>query len=338
MKREVSIAFRVGTLSSLIMTLAMTAHAEMNEITIAQQHGIGYLPLMIMEDKNLLEKYANNEGLSEIKINWRKFAGSNVANEALLSGNLQFAAVGVPPLITMWAKTRDGLGVKGVAALNSMPFFLNTRSSHIRSIDDFTSTDKIALPAVKVSLQAVTLQMAASERFGEDQANRFDSLTVSMSHPDGMAALLSGRGEINNHFTTPPFQYQELLTPGIRTIINSYDVMGGPTTFVVVWTTSKFRDENPRTYRAFLRALSESINLINEDKRAAAKTYIRMSQSKETEQFILEMLNNPDIKFTITPEKVMKYAEFMYKVGSIKVKPSSWRELFFPEIHHLPGS
>lgn len=314
------------------------ARAEMSEITVAQQYGIGYLPLMVMQQHGLIEKQARAAGLGELKVVWRKFAGSNVANDALLSGNLQFAAVGVPPLITMWAKTKGNLDVKGVAALNSMPIYLNTRDPNVKAMKDFTEKDKIALPAVKVSVQAVTVQMAAEKAFGEGNAHKLDSLTVSMSHPDGMIALMSGKSEINSHFTSPPFQYQELEKPGVHTVLNSYDVMGGATSFVVVWATSRFREANPKIYMAFLNALKESIDYINQDKKRAAEIYIKASNSKEPVAAILKMLNDPEIEYTMTPKNVMKYADFLYKIGSIKDKPASWKDLFMPEIHSLPGS
>ena len=96
-----------------------------------------------------------------------------------------------------------------------------------------------------MSIQAVTLQMAAEKAFGEGQQDKLDPLTVSMSHPDAQTALLSRQSEITAHFGSPPFQYQQLEKPGIHTVLNSYDVLGGPATFNVVWTTTKFRDENP---------------------------------------------------------------------------------------------
>jgi NitT/TauT family transport system substrate-binding protein len=34
----------------------------------------------------------------------------------------------------------------------------------------------------------------------------------------------------------------------------------------------------------------------------------------------------------------MKYADFMQKIGSIKAKPASWKDMFFPNVHNLPGS
>ena len=73
-------------------------------------------------------------------------------------------------------------------------------------------------------------------------------------------------------------------------------------------------------------------------KKAAAEAYLRISKDKATAAEILAMLNDPNIIFTTTPQNVMKYVDFMYKVGSIKVKADSWKDLFFPNIHGAPGS
>lgn len=313
------------------------ARAEMSEINVAQQYGIGYLPLMIMEDQKLIEKHAKAAGL-DVKVGWAKFAGGNVMNDALLSSSLQFASGGVGPLVTLWAKTRGNLDVKAVSAINSMPLYLTTRNPDVKTLKDFTAKDKIALPAVKVSIQAVTLQMAAEKAFGEGQQYKLDPLTVSMSHPDAQTALLSGQSEITAHFGSPPFQYQQLERPGIHRVLNSYDVLGGPGTFNTVWTTSKFRSENPKLYAAFVAALDEATATINRDKRTAAETYLRLSKEKSSVESILKMINDPEIVFTTTPQNVMKYVDFMYKIGSIKVKADSWKDLFFPNIHGAPGS
>ena len=323
--------------AAMALLAAAAARGEMSEINVAQQYGIGYLPLMIMEDQKLIEKHAKAAGL-DVKVGWAKFAGGNVMNDALLSNSLQFASGGVGPLVTMWARTRGNLDVKAVSAINSMPLYLNSRNPAVKTIMDFTEKDKIALPAVKVSIQAVTLQMAAEKAFGEGQQNKLDALTVSMSHPDAQAALLSGASEITAHFSSPPFQYQQLEKPGIHTVLNSYEVLGGPATFNVVWTTSKFRNDNPKLYDAFVKALDEATAIINRDKKAAAETYLRLSRVKDTVADILAMLNDPDIVYTTTPQNVMKYVNFMFKVGSIKVRPDSWKDLFFQNAHGLSGS
>ena len=331
--------FRVAMAAAAFALLAAgaPARAEMAEINVAQQYGISYLPLMIMEDQKLIEKHAKAAGI-DVKVGWAKFAGGNVMNDALLSNSLQFASGGVGPLLTLWSRTKGNLDVKAVGAINSMPLYLNTRNPNVKSLKDFTEKDRIALPAVKVSIQAVTLQMAAEKEFGPGQQNKLDALTVSMSHPDAQTALLSGAGEISAHFSSPPFQYQQLEKPGIRTVLNSYDVLGGPATFNVVWTSSKFRNENPKLYDAFVKAMEEATAIINRDKKAAAETYLRLSKDKDTVADIQKMLNDPNIVYTQTPQSIMKYADFMAKVGAIKVKPDVWKDLFFPNVHNLPGS
>jgi NitT/TauT family transport system substrate-binding protein len=322
--------------AAIACAASAVARAELGEIKVAQQYGISYLPLMVMEERKLIEKHAKAAGI-EVKVSWAKFAGGNVMNDALLSNSLQFASGGVGPLVTMWARTRGNLDVKAVSAINSMPLYLNTRNPNVKTIKDFTEKDRIALPAVKVSIQAVTLQMAAEKAFGEGQQGRLDPLTVSMSHPDAQAALLSSASEITAHFSSPPFQYQQLEKPGIHTVLNSYEVLGGPATFNVVWTTSKFRNDNPKLYDAFVKALDEATAIINRDRKAAAETYLRLSRDKDSVADILAMLNDPNIVYTTTPQNVMKYVNFMHKVGSIKVRPDSWKDLFFPNVHGLPG-
>ena len=332
-------SFRLAAAAAAVALFAAGApvRAEMAEINVAQQYGISYLPLMIMEDQKLIEKHAKAAGV-DVKVGWAKFAGGNVMNDALLSNSLQFASGGVGPLLTLWSRTKGNLDVKAVGAINSMPLYLNTRNPNVKSLKDFTDKDKIALPAVKVSIQAVTLQMAAEKEFGPGQQNKLDALTVSMSHPDAQTALLSGAGEITAHFSSPPFQYQQLAKPGIRTVVNSYDVLGGPATFNVVWTSSKFRNENPKLYDAFVKAMEEATVIINRDKKAAAETYLRLTKGKDSVADIQKMLDDPNIVYTQTPQSIMKYADFMTKVGAIKVKPDSWKDLFFPNVHNLPGS
>ena len=322
---------------ALLVLLPLGARAEMSEIKLAQQYGISYLPLMLMEEQKLVEQHAKAAGI-DVQVSWAKFAGGNVMNDALLSGSLQFASGGVGPFVTLWSRTKGNLDVKAVSAINSMPLLLNTSNPAVRSIKDFTAKDRIALPAVKVSIQAVTLQMAAEQAFGEGQQNKLDSLTVTLSHPDAMTALLSGKSEITAHFGSPPFQEQEVSKAGVHTVLNSYEVLGGPATFNVVWTTSKFRSENPKLYQAFVAALDEATAQINRDKRAAAEAYLRISKDRDSLDNILRMLNDPQIVYTTTPQNVMKYVAFMAKTGAIKVKPDDWKDLFFPNAHGLPGS
>jgi NitT/TauT family transport system substrate-binding protein len=293
---------------------------------------------MVIQDQGLMQKHAKAQGLGDIEVVWNRFNSGAAMMDAAISGSLDVASSGVPPLITIWARTRGAGDVRGIAALNSIPLTLNTVNKNMKSIEDIGEGDKIAIPAVKVSVQAVILQMAAAKKWGQDQYTRLDRYTVSMSHPDGTIALLSGKSEVTAHMSGPPFQNQQLEDPRVHKVFSSYDVVGGPATTNVVWTTSKFRNENPRLYKAFLGALKEAQEVINRDFKAAAQLYVRMDKSKLDPAFVERILSDPNLRFTVAPENTMKFAEFMHTIGTVKQKPESWKDLFFPEIHDLSGS
>jgi NitT/TauT family transport system substrate-binding protein len=259
-------------------------------------------------------------------------------NDALLSGRLDFASGGVAPMLTIWDKTKGNVDVKGVASLGSMPMYLNTNDPKVRSIKDFGEQDRIALPAVKVSIQAIVLRMAAVKAFGEADSSKLDAMTVSMRHPDAMAALLSNRTEITAHFGNSPFQELELQHANVHTVVNSYDVLGGPTTLDVLYGTEKFHRENRRVYNAVIAALREAMVIINADRLAAAKVYVEEERSKLDPGFIQRILSNADFVFTTTPRGIMRYADFMHGIDAIKNKPASWKDVFFEEIHDESGT
>ena len=122
----------------LLAVLAFGATAEVGEINVAQQYGVSFLPLMVMERAKLVEKHAKAEGIGDVKVNWVKVAGPSVMNDGVISGAIQFIAVGAPSLITLWDKTRSNVQVKGVSAMTTYPLYLNVRNPNIKSIRDFS--------------------------------------------------------------------------------------------------------------------------------------------------------------------------------------------------------
>jgi NitT/TauT family transport system substrate-binding protein len=331
----------IGTLAACVLGAAcfvQGANAQ-TEIRIARQFSMGYLQFNVMEHEKLLEKHAAALGVKDVKITWATFNGPDAMNNALISDSIDIVAGGVPGLLTLWNRTRGTANeVKGISALSSQPFLLNTRSDNIKSLADLKDSDRIALPAVKVSVQAVMLQMAAAKQFGPASYGKFDQLTVSMSPPDSTIALLAGSNEINCVFGVPPFQQQQLEKPGIRTILNSFDVMDGPHTFTVAWTTARFRDKNPALYKALVAALKEATAIVDKDRARAAGYWIEDVKSKLPLDKVTAVISGPQVRWTMAPEHAMKFAAFMASVGSLKEAPKSWKELFFPEIHDLNGS
>jgi len=153
--------FRVFTLLlAFLLTAPLIAAAEVKEIRLAKQYGLGYLPLIVMEEQRLIEKHVKAAGLGDVKVTWATLGGGSAMNDALLSNSVEYISSGVAPLVVLWDKSKGS--VKGVSALISTPNYLNTNNPAVKSIRDFTDKDRIALPSVKVSIQAICLQMAAS--------------------------------------------------------------------------------------------------------------------------------------------------------------------------------
>jgi len=328
-----------ATLLAALLVLPVLAHAEVEVVKIPKgAGGVGFLPLVVMEEMKLVEQEAQKMGI-KLGAEYIRFGGPAVVNDMLLSGNAHYAAAGPPAFITLLDKTASNMKVKGVAAMTSIPMYLNTNAPHLKSLKDLAPGDKIAVTAVKVSIPAIIMQMAAIKEFGKADFAHYDPYTVSLTHPDGVVAMLSGRSELTAHFTSPPFHQRERKDPKIRTITTSNQIMGGPSTFTMLYAPQKFHDENPKAYAAVLQALQTAIDFINKDKKAAAGVFLKSEEGKGWKmEDLMEVLDDADVRFTTSPESVMTYANFMGDVGSIKNRPKTWQDMFFPEIHSVPGN
>ena len=252
-------------------------------------------------------------------------------NDALISGSVDFVSLGIPGLITVWSKTKGTIDVKAATGLNVSPLMLMVRDPAIKSLRDFKDNHKIAMPAVKVSMQAIILQMAAAKEFGDAKFDALDHLTVSMAHPDATAAMLGGSNEVVANFSSAPFQYRQMKAPGIRRILTSTELFDEPLSFNVIATTAKFRRDNPKLHGAFLAALKEATDFINADKRRAAEIYLKITKERTPIDDIMEVLADPAIQYTTKVGGIQTFVSFMAKVGTLKTPPADWKDMFFPE-------
>lgn len=311
------------------------AHAE-GEIRIAEQFGIVYLLLNVVRDQQLIEKHGKEEGI-DIKVDWTQLSGGAAINDALLSGSIDIAGAGVGPLLTIWDRTHGRQNIKAVASLGNFPYYLVSNNPHVKTIADITDKDRIAVPAVGVSVQSRFLQYAAAKQWGDKEFNRLDKYTLALPHPDATASLIAGGTELSGHFSNPPFQDQALKNPNVHVVLDSYDLLG-PNSPTVLFATEKFRNDNPKTYKAFTEALAEAAEFAQHDKGAAADTYIRVTKANIDRDELLKIIDNPQYEFTVTPKNTYPLAEFMYRIGAIKHKPESWKDYFFQDAKPLQGS
>ncbi|NER65719.1 ABC transporter substrate-binding protein [Pseudomonas sp. MAFF212427] len=329
-----SIGLGVSLLAGSLIAPAV-AQAE-GEIRIAEQFGIVYLLLNVVRDQHLIEKHGKAQGI-DIKVDWTQLSGGSAVNDALLSGSIDIAGAGVGPLLTIWDRTHGRQNVKAVASLGNFPYYLVSNNPKVKTIADFTEKDRIALPAVGVSVQSRFLQYAAAKQWGDKEYARLDKYTLAVPHPDASAALLAGGTELNAHFSNPPFQDQVLANKDVHVVLDTYELLG-PNSPTVLFATEKFRNDNPKTYKAFVDALAEAADFAQHDKGAAADTYIRVTKAKIDRAALLKIIDNPQYEFSVTPKNTYPLADFMYRVGAIKHKPESWKDYFFQDEKPLQGS
>lgn len=318
---------------------AQAVRAETRELRISKGFGMHYLPLYVVEHKRLIEKHAAQAGLPDVKVSWSVIDGGNVITDAMLAGALDIASIGVPGFLNLWDKARGHprLEVVGLSAVGSGSLYLNTRNKRVKTLADFSEQDRIAVPGIKTSFAAVVLQMAAAKAFGIENHARLDPLTVGVPHPDALAAMLAGGSEINSHFCSPPFSFIELDHPEIHRVISSVELFGH-LTIIMAYASRQFHEANPRLTGAVVAAIEEANARIAADKHEAARIYRELASVKATEAELMRILDDPDSRYSIVPDGVMAYADFMHRAGTLRARPPSWRELFIPEIHQLPGS
>lgn len=316
------------------------ARAETSVIRIGVQPSLSYTPLYVIKERGLIEKHGAAVGLAGLKGEWGTFSSGPAMNDGLLAGQLDIICGGTSGGIIIWDRTR-GKGaseVKGVAAINSLAFYLFSSRPGLKTLKDIGEQDHIAVPAVKSSMQAVLLQMAAAKEFGPENWAQLDKHTVSMSHPDAYALMASGKTEVNGHFSGPPYQYDQLKDAKLTKVLSSLDITGGPMTLNMMWSTARFHDGNPLAYKAFLGAYEEAMEITRKDPKSAAQDYATNVKSKVNINEIMAGLTDPGTKFSSSPERVAIMAQFLHSTGVVKARMESWKEFFFADIHDKGGS
>jgi NitT/TauT family transport system substrate-binding protein len=334
--------FRLVILTAVAaLGFSASARAETADVRIAQLYGLTYLPAYIVYEKELIQKHAVRLGLPAPKVTPQKLTSGPVANDALISGNVDIAMGGITVLMTLWDRTQ-GPGkpnIKGFGTMCESPIYLLTADPKIKSLKDFGENDRIAVSAVKVTMQAIFLQMAAAKEFGWENRGRFDPMTVSMSHPESVGALKSGKLEVKSYAAILPFNLEVLTAPHVRQLTTSYELLGSKHSLVAFWGAEKWVKDNPKTYEAVMAAFEEAEAFIAANPAEAARVFIKWENSTTPAAEVVRILGSEkDIVFTMTPNRTMDFADVMHKVGLVKLKPQAWTDMFFEGLHKRKGS
>ncbi|MBW9054509.1 ABC transporter substrate-binding protein [Rhizobium mesosinicum] len=322
-----------------VVGIALPAVAqEKTSISITRQPGILYLASHVMETQKLIEKEAEALGVKGVTVEWRTFSGGGAQTDALLAGNVDVVNTGTGNLLLLWDRTKGK--VKGIVTSSAQPVIMVSNDPRIKSLDDITPKDKIAVPTVGVSTQAILLQIAAAKKYGDDQVKKFDPNTVQLGHPDAVAAIANPNHEVKSHFSAPPFQYIELKQTGVHRVTDSREILGSGLTQATFFTTTKFAEANPVLIKAIREATKKAIDSIKTDPNAALEAYKAVSGDKTPIEDLMSILNEPGFieDYRMDPRGTMKFATHLHKIGTLKAMPGAWTDYFLPESADLNGN
>ncbi|HZK90599.1 MAG TPA: hypothetical protein VFC56_10670 [Stellaceae bacterium] len=327
-----------GTLLLGLAAGPRPALADSTTLRIVVPLDLAALPLIVAAHDRLVEKQAEARGLS-VGVQWLVPNGGNPIDE-LLRGQADIVATpDLAEFLLAWDQhSGTPQEIRALAALARMPYQLLSRNPAIATIRDFTAKDRIAVPALKSSLPAVMLEMAAADEWGAAHYDKLDALTVARGADAADNALLAGKGDIDSDFTRAPYADDERADPAIHRIMDSFDI-AGPHSVGAIVTTAQFRDANPALCAAFVDAVTGADGFIKEHRGAAAEIYVDANKAQGIgAEDLTDILGDPDTSFATAPAGIAHLAGFMHQIGRIKHSPDSWQQMFFPEIYKQPGS
>lgn len=328
----------VGAVWLGLATTTNSASAETAMLRVMRPVDLIALPLLVMQHEHMIERVAEQMGLGSVKIEWVAQGKTNPA-EVLAAGQADLAPAEVGAFLVAADSTAGTPGeVRALAALTERPYVLVARKAGVNTIRDFRAGDHIAVPGLKTSGPALMLEMAAAQEWGAEHWDKLDPLLVARSDEAAMEALQSGKGNLDAHFSQTPYADDELASASVHRVMDSFDI-AGPHSAAMLAATTHFHEANPKLCVAMLSALEQADDLIKQNPGSAAEIYASFAKDQDIAvEDLTDMIGDPDLAYRTAPSGLMRLAEFMNRVGRLKRKPESWKELFFPEARDLPGS
>ena len=337
MSRRHAIATLAGGVSCMAAPAIVAAQTAL-QVRFVQQRGLLYLPVDMMVSGGVLQQEATKLGLGKVDATATTLSGPAPVIDALLSGSADYGAAALPSLLTLWDKTHGTPNeVRAVGTMSNGAMVLYTINPNVKTIADFTEQDRIAVPSVRISFNAMMLEMAAEKLWNDP--HRLDHLTVGLGHADAVAALSAGYGSatVTAHIAVQPFTDRGLKLPGAHVVADSREVFGGPLTQVTLLATKPTKDKDPTLFKAVGNALEQSIRLCSADKRAAAVLWKKAQNASESVDELFALLSDPGFEFTSQPHRIATFAAFLNRIGSMKSKVGDWKELFWETAYDQQG-
>lgn len=280
-----------------------TGEADYSGLTLrlAMQYGMQYAPVYVMKEMGYLQQL-----LPGATLEWDQLAGGSAMNDALISGSLDVAFMGIPPALIAIDKGATYRVACGICVPPAE--LMVSADSGITSLSDLNKAGvTIAVPSIG-SVQDIMLSIACRDQLGDGSALS-DNL-VAMGNSDAYAAFQTG--SVTAHFASMPYiAYEE--ADGMTSILSADDCGGGAS---IVCVCTEDIHENEAVYSAILEALQEAVDLINSQSDGVLQ--IVASNENCTADEARTYLNWPGTIYTEDVHSLTRLGEFMAQESYLK--------------------
>ena len=289
-------------------------------VTIVYQSSIGYAPLIVMMEKNLLLDAYDGD----IEIEWKEMSNGAEINEGLVSGAIDIGCMGVPVAIT---GVMAGSPYKIATGLSAQPYSILSNQDDIQSLADITSEDQIAITNIN-SQPHILLAMACKALLGDARA--LDANLVKLGNADGYSSMLSGA--VTCHMVISPYNFMELTdeTVNIHEIPISSDIWPEDNTALVTVVRTDLKEKNPALYNAYVSAMDEAMKFIAENPEETAKMLAEGYDAGEED--ILMWMQDSRSSYTTEIKGIMNMANFMVEEGFLENGPASISDIAYDNV------
>ena len=328
---------RVYWLAALSLALAIASPVRAKEpVRTGLGFGLAFLPIYICEDLKLVEKHGKENHL-DLRVSYQRFLGPGPLQEALADGAIDMAPFGAAPLLTAWEKAKDTpRQIFAVSGLTTLPPVLLANRSDIRSLADFRSTDRIAVPASSAP-QLFLLQMQSEKVFG--QYDKLRNQIVVLSHADAVSDLAGAKGSVAGYFSSAPYAEIALADGRVHKLLSAPDVIDGKVSFLILGASKGYIAAHPKVPEAVAKAIDEAARIIHDDPHRAAEIYLVHEPSRTLDAAALAgVLSGLREEFGSAVRGIGAFADFMGRHGTLKSPPANWKEIVAPALLGSPSS
>lgn len=300
---------------------AVVTKQDEKVLNVAYQYGIAYAPVILANQKEMIENSYKEKTGKELNINWIQMNSGADINTAFASGELDVGFMGIAPAISGVSKE---VGYKIFTNLSGQEHGLMTNQKEILRLGDFIGTkNQIALVNMG-SIQHIILAKALVS-VGED-AHALDANIVAMKHPDGMAALENK--SVSGHLTSSPYIYKERENTDLTEIKEIAEVWSKEDSFIVGVASEELKEKDEQLYEALREGIAESIEMVNENPGEAAKITCEFDGNTSTEEEVYLKSSN----YSTETKGIFELAVFMAKHDFIETAPEDFYELAFENV------